>query len=170
MDHKATNLSIRHRSWYVHPEPIQSILSPNLYHPQTPSIASLTMPHPGFVYFASYTYFSSTYFPRLPTCGKCAGEEFAAFAGIGILSSYLLLFISFYLATYQKSAGKKGRKRSISEIGTKAARDMSKLEVPTVEEAIHVGGHGPAKENGEVVENGSANGSITSRGPRTKRA
>ncbi|KAL8699476.1 MAG: hypothetical protein Q9201_005986 [Fulgogasparrea decipioides] len=110
----------------------------------------------GFVYFASYTYFSSTYFPRLPTFGKCAGEEFAAFAGIGILSSYLLLFISFYLATYKKSTSTKGRKRSLSEMGKKAAIDMSKLEVPTVEEAIHVGGS--LKENGEVVANGTANG------------
>ncbi|KAL8656404.1 MAG: hypothetical protein Q9210_000263 [Variospora velana] len=124
----------------------------------------------GFVYFASYTYFSSTYFPHLPTAGKCAGEEFAAFAGIGILSSYLLLFISFYLATYKKSVGRKGRKRSISEIGTKAARDMSKLEVPTVEEAIHVGSHGVGKENGEVVGNGTLNGGVMPRPTRTKRA
>jgi hypothetical protein len=60
--------------------------------------------HLGFVYFASYTYFSSTYFPWAPNMGKCAGEEFAAFAGIGILSSYLLLFISFYFATYKEGA------------------------------------------------------------------
>ena len=42
--------------------------------------------------------------------GKCAGEEFAAFAGMGILSSYLLLFISFYFATYRKEQ-KQGKKR-----------------------------------------------------------
>ncbi|KAI4181487.1 MAG: hypothetical protein L6R41_006593 [Letrouitia leprolyta] len=130
-------------------------------------------PSPGFVYFASYTYFSSTYFPSLPTFGRCAGEEFAAFAGIGILSSYLLLFVSFYLATYKKSAATaKGRKRSVSEMGKKAARDMSKLEVPMVEEAIHVGGAAVGKENGGVVlQNGSAaNGGVTTRITRTKRA
>lgn len=120
----------------------------------------------GFVYFASYTYFSSTYFPHLPTAGKCAGEEFAAFAGMGILSSYLLLFISFYLATYKKSSSTKGRKRSLSEMGKKAAIDMSKLEVPTVEEAIHVGGSlkedGEAFANGSVKQtNGTANGKLT---------
>ncbi|KAL8872149.1 MAG: hypothetical protein Q9174_002171 [Haloplaca sp. 1 TL-2023] len=115
----------------------------------------------GFVYFASYTYFTSTYFPNAPTYGKCAGEEFAAFAGMGILSSYLLLFISFYFATYKKSSGRKGRKRSLSEMGKRAAIDMSKMEVPTVEEAIHLGDH--AKENGEAMVNGSANGSATGR-------
>ncbi|KAI4257754.1 MAG: hypothetical protein LQ352_001529 [Teloschistes flavicans] len=126
----------------------------------------------GFVYFASYTYFSSTYFPHLPTAGKCAGEEFAAFAGIGILSSYLLLFISFYLATYKKSSSTKGRKRSLSEMGKKAAIDMSKLEVPTVEEAIHVGGS--LKEDGEAFTNGSvkqtANGSANGKVTRSRRA
>ncbi|KAL9598285.1 MAG: hypothetical protein Q9219_004586 [cf. Caloplaca sp. 3 TL-2023] len=127
----------------------------------------------GFVYFASYTYFSSTYFPHLPTFGKCAGEEFAAFAGIGILSSYLLLFISFYLATYKKSAGPHGRKRSMSEMGKKAAIDMSKLEVPTVEDAIHVGAAATAgkNENGGVVgANGALNGSMSTRSMRTRRA
>ncbi|KAL2398031.1 Elongation of fatty acids protein 2 [Exophiala dermatitidis] len=58
----------------------------------------------GFVYFASYTYFANSYFPWAPNMGTCAGEEFAAFAGIGILSSYLLLFVSFYFATYRKQA------------------------------------------------------------------
>jgi fatty acid elongase 3 len=56
----------------------------------------------GFIYFASYTYFTSTYFTWMPNAGKCAGEEFAAFSGLIILSSYLVLFISFYFATYKK--------------------------------------------------------------------
>jgi hypothetical protein len=57
---------------------------------------------PVFVYYASYSYFTSTYFPWLPHPGTCAGEEFAAFSGMGILSSYLLLFISFYFSKYKK--------------------------------------------------------------------
>lgn len=64
----------------------------------------------GFVYFASYTYFTSTYFPWMPNAGNCAGEEFAAFAGMAILSSYLVLFISFYFATYRNQV-KTGRPR-----------------------------------------------------------
>lgn len=83
----------------------------------------------GFVYFASYTYFASTYFPWAPNAGKCAGEEFAAFAGIAILSSYLLLFISFYIATYKKT-GKSGRPRR--NTGKQAAIDMKNFEVPSV--------------------------------------
>ncbi|KAK5140154.1 hypothetical protein LTR04_003132 [Oleoguttula sp. CCFEE 6159] len=84
----------------------------------------------GFVYFASYTYFTSTYFPWLPNHGSCAGEEFAAFAGMGILSSYLLLFISFYIATYKKPLQKKGRGRA-----TSALVEMKDEKVPTVGEA-----------------------------------
>ncbi|KAK0727155.1 GNS1/SUR4 family protein [Lasiosphaeria miniovina] len=59
----------------------------------------------GFVYFTSYTYFSNRYWPWLPNVGSCAGEEFAALSGIAILSSYLVLFISFYAATYKKGPG-----------------------------------------------------------------
>ncbi|KAK4997491.1 Fatty acyl-CoA elongase/Polyunsaturated fatty acid specific elongation enzyme [Elasticomyces elasticus] len=83
----------------------------------------------GFVYFASYTYFTSNYFPWLPNAGNCAGEEFAAFAGMGILSSYLVLFIAFYIATYKKPA-KKGRGRA-----TSALVEMKDEKVPTVGEA-----------------------------------
>lgn len=85
----------------------------------------------GFVYFASYNYFVSTYFSRLPHSGNCAGEEFAAFAGIIILSSYLILFISFYLATYKKD-GKAPSTR-------KTLRRMSRAQAPdphVVSEAV----------------------------------
>jgi len=82
----------------------------------------------GFVYFASYTYFTSTYWDWMPNSGNCAGEEFAAIAGICILSSYLLLFISFYAATYKKPVStikKRGR-------ATSALRSMADEKVPTV--------------------------------------
>lgn len=91
----------------------------------------------------------------MPSYGKCAGEEFAAFAGMGILSSYLLLFISFYFATY-KRAGQKGRKRS--DTATRAAIDMSKMEVPSVDRAKEVIGHGAAL-NGHATVNGNAKAS-----------
>lgn len=100
----------------------------------------------GFVYFASYTYFTSTYFKWLPNAGKCAGEEFAAFAGMGILSSYLLLFISFYLATYKRS-GKAGRPRR--NTGKQAAIEMKNFEIPD-------GHQHSLKGSGSLTEDGNA--------------
>ena len=91
----------------------------------------------GFVYFASYTYFTSTYFQWMPNAGTCAGEEFAAFSGIAILSSYLVLFISFYFATYKKH-GKATTSR-------KSLRRMSQAPLP---DPLHV----------QAVVDGSANG------------
>ena len=110
----------------------------------------------GFVYFASYTYFTSTYFQWMPNAGKCAGEEFAAFSGMGILTSYLLLFISFYIVTYKKE-GKKptGRKasRSISSL-----RDMKDAPLPDVAALTHGAIHSGHKseKNGHAVTTGTS--------------
>lgn len=114
----------------------------------------------GFVYFASWTYFTSTYFDWLPNAGKCAGEEFAAFAGIGIISSYLVLFLSFYVATYKKD-GKKTTSR-------KAVRRMSQAPLPDPHDLIH---GRKAQQNGHAVTtgaktNGATNG--TTNGPVTR--
>lgn len=81
----------------------------------------------GFVYFASYNYFTSAYFPGFPHYGSCAGEDLVAFLGCGILSSYLVLFISFYLATYQKG-------KTASKNARKSMSKMSRTEVPTAAE------------------------------------
>lgn len=75
----------------------------------------------GFVYFASYTYFTFTYWPWMPNWGSCAGREFAAWSGIVILSSYLVLFISFYFATYAK----KGSKAAARKTSRKFAEDTA---------------------------------------------
>ena len=57
---------------------------------------------------AAYSYFVSTYWPHLPSLGTCHGTESAAVFGCVLLSSYLLLFIKFYVDTYKKPArGKK---------------------------------------------------------------
>ena len=102
----------------------------------------------GFIYFASYTYFTSTYWPWMPNMGKCAGEEFAAFAGIISITSYLVLFIFFYIATYKKD-GKR-------PTGRKAARSLKDAELPDVAALTH------GKIN--PIANGSTNGHATTSG------
>lgn len=76
------------------------------------------------------------YFPSFPHVGKCGGEEFAAFTGCATLSSYLVLFISFYAATYKK-ASKKDR-RSTKAISTSipktAVHELETKKMPTVQE------------------------------------
>ena len=56
----------------------------------------------------AYSYFAAAYWPELPALGSCHGTESAAVFGCALLSSYLLLFIKFYIDTYKKPArGKK---------------------------------------------------------------
>jgi len=113
----------------------------------------------GFVYFASYTYFTSTYFTYMPNCGHCAGEEFAAFAGMGILSSYLLLFISFYFATYKKQ-GQTGRPRR--NTGRDALIAMKDFQLPEGHQVGHVF-EGDHKSNGAVASGRSSGPTTRSR-------
>lgn len=114
----------------------------------------------GFVYFASYTYFTSTYFKWMPNHGECAGEEFAAFAGCGILSSYLVLFISFYFATYKKS-GKRAARKSISNGTLSLDPKFSDSLIESVQKKPVANG-----TNGHATghENGAANGEVRARG------
>ena len=84
----------------------------------------------------------------MPGYGHCAGEEFAAIAGCVILSSYLVLFISFYVVTYQKS-GKGGRKRR--NTATRATIDMARAEIPSVPSISDTGVHGDIKQNGNAA-------------------
>ncbi|KAI0932192.1 hypothetical protein AcW1_000621 [Taiwanofungus camphoratus] len=54
------------------------------------------------VYFATYSYYSAEVLVGFPTFGSCAGTESAAIFGCALLSSYLVLFIQFYIKTYNK--------------------------------------------------------------------
>ena len=54
----------------------------------------------------AYNYYAANYFPHLPNLGSCAGTETAAVFGCVLLSSYLGLFINFYIQTYKKPVKK----------------------------------------------------------------
>lgn len=81
----------------------------------------------------------------MPNAGTCAGEEFAAFSGIAILSSYLVLFISFYFATYKKGSTSTTRK---------SLRRMSQAPLPDF-------GTGAASPEANGKSTGSTTGAKT---------
>ena len=101
----------------------------------------------------------------MPNAGKCAGEEFAAFSGLIILSSYLLLFISFYLATYKKST-RSGRPRR--NTGKEALIAMKDLEVTTPSGQSQASKKANGTANGAATQNGSATSSAQSNGRVTR--
>jgi hypothetical protein len=79
------------------------------------------------------------HYPSLPAPGDCAGKKYAAFAGCGILTSYLFLFINFYLKTY-KQQGKKQTIANGSVVGNGKAyafesRSMDLLTTPFLTDA-----------------------------------
>ncbi|ETW87210.1 hypothetical protein HETIRDRAFT_469059 [Heterobasidion irregulare TC 32-1] len=68
------------------------------------------------VYFGTYSYFAHTYWQWLPNRGSCAGTESAALFGCFLLTSYLGLFINFYIQTYKKPV--RGKKAHVMGNGT----------------------------------------------------
>lgn len=65
-----------------------------------------------FIYFATYQKIVHTYFADvtfLPRCSDCEGTMYAAIWGCCILSSYLVLFIAFYIEVYKKPNTKKSK-------------------------------------------------------------
>ncbi|KAI5970900.1 ELO2 [Candida margitis] len=67
----------------------------------------------GFVYFATYQKLVLHFLPNhtniLPVCGDCAGNLYSAYSGCAILSSYLVLFIAFYIDVYRRKSSKKSK-------------------------------------------------------------
>ncbi|CCD22231.1 fatty acid elongase ELO2 NDAI_0A00730 [Naumovozyma dairenensis CBS 421] len=63
----------------------------------------------GFIYFGVYQKFAHLYAPTLPHCGDCVGSTAATFSGCGLISSYLVLFIAFYIDVYKRKGTKTSR-------------------------------------------------------------
>ncbi|KAJ9083545.1 Fatty acyl-CoA elongase/Polyunsaturated fatty acid specific elongation enzyme [Entomophthora muscae] len=63
------------------------------------------------VYFCTYTFYAFNHFPYLPNMGSCAGSVASAHFGIFLLTSYLMLFVDFFIKTY--------RKRPVTKVSTK---------------------------------------------------
>ena len=126
----ARGIRIWWKEWVTRLQIIQFIIDLGQSHTSGRAVVfrSFTNFFIGFVYFASWTYFTSSYFPWLPNMGRCAGEEFAAFSGIAVLTSYLVLFISFYIATYMKDSKRTTRK---------SLRRMSQAPLPDPHDLIH---------------------------------
>ncbi|GKT41659.1 elongation of fatty acids protein 2 [Colletotrichum spaethianum] len=76
----------------------------------------------GFVYFGFYDVFADTYFKEiLPHVGRCGGEFFAAVTGGAILTSYLVLFIMFYISTYKKAGRRAAQKSKLAVSSEKSS-------------------------------------------------
>ncbi|KAF9876720.1 fatty acid elongase [Colletotrichum karsti] len=75
----------------------------------------------GFVYFVCYDYWADKFHPWLPHLGRCEGELMAAVSGCVILSSYLVLFVMFYIATYKKASSKRAAQKTKSGSSEKTA-------------------------------------------------
>ncbi|CEH14392.1 Fatty acyl-CoA elongase/Polyunsaturated fatty acid specific elongation enzyme [Ceraceosorus bombacis] len=71
------------------------------------------------VYFASWQHYAWKWNFRALTCGDCAGREYAAWAGMAVLTSYLLLFVDFYKRSYAP-------KRRATRDGTSSPRNAEK--------------------------------------------
>ncbi|QPG73358.1 Fatty acyl-CoA elongase/Polyunsaturated fatty acid specific elongation enzyme [Brettanomyces nanus] len=57
----------------------------------------------GFIYYATFIKVGHSFFPDT-ICLKCAGTPLATVSGCLILSSYLVLFVSFYVDVYKNSS------------------------------------------------------------------
>ena len=95
----------------------------------------------GFVYFGTYLVFVNRVIPqykdKLPNCGDCSATASAAVTGCAILSSYLVLFIAFYIEVYRKQGLRKSNRVKAVKGGVAAQMNeyvhASGRELPAVE-------------------------------------
>ncbi|AQZ10565.1 FEN1 (YCR034W) and ELO1 (YJL196C) [Zygosaccharomyces parabailii] len=91
----------------------------------------------GFIYFAVYQKFVHIFIPSFPHCGDCVGSTTATFSGCAIISSYLFLFVAFYIEVYRQKGTKKSRviKRARGGVAAKVNEyvnvDLKKVSTPS---------------------------------------
>ncbi|CCF59057.1 hypothetical protein KAFR_0G00240 [Kazachstania africana CBS 2517] len=85
------------------------------------------------IYFAVYQKAAHLFFPTLPHCGDCVGSPPATFSGCAIISSYLVLFISFYINVYKRKGTKTSRvvKRAHGGVAAKV-NEYVNVDIDTV--------------------------------------
>ncbi|KAG1733802.1 GNS1/SUR4 membrane protein [Suillus lakei] len=66
-------------------------------------------------YFGLYQHYVHKYFPALPHFGDCSGSEQAALFGCALLTSYLMLFVDFYMRTYHKKPSFKAKANGVGQ-------------------------------------------------------
>jgi hypothetical protein len=116
----ARGIRVWWKEWITRLQIIQFVLDLGMFHPVLFALNTIKLMNVGFIYFATWDYYAAEWGFESLHMGKCEGELFAAITGCVTLSSYLVLFISFYVATYRKPSGK-GRK----QLGAKPGKDQA---------------------------------------------
>lgn len=118
----ARGVRIWWKEWITRLQIIQFILDLgtcyDLLFPLCHVVPTVANGYQGFIYFATWDYYADEFgFDNLHI-GKCEGDLPAAITGCVTLSSYLVLFISFYISTYRKPSSK-SRKANGVKSGSK---------------------------------------------------
>jgi hypothetical protein len=69
------------------------------YRPRKSGLTSFTL------FYSVYQHFAFTYWPHLPHIGDCTGDATTAIFGGVLITSFLGLFVNFYVQTYTKADG-----------------------------------------------------------------